>query len=42
MHMLVSRACNPPLSLRPCLADWRNIAAQLAEPRRVRQYQCST
>ena len=40
MHMLLSRACNPNLSLRDGMRDWANIAARLREPPRLRQYQC--
>ncbi len=39
MHMLLSRACNPPLSLHKCIRHWRQIAARLREPPRLRQYQ---
>jgi hypothetical protein len=40
MHMLLSKACNPPLSLRGCMQAWRDIAAKLREPTRKRRYQC--
>ena len=41
MHMLLSKACNPPLSLHKCMHDWRDIADKLREPpRRKRRYQC--
>ena len=40
MHMLLSKACNPPLSLRLCMQDWLDIAAKLREPPRKRLYQC--
>ena len=40
MHMLLSRACNPDLSLRGCMQRWQEIAARLREPPRLRQYQC--
>ena len=36
----VSHATNPPLSLRRCMHDWRDIAAKLREPPRKRRYQC--
>jgi hypothetical protein len=39
MHMLLSKACNPPLSLRRCLQGWHDIAAKLREPTRKRRYQ---
>jgi hypothetical protein len=39
MHALLSRAINPPLSLRQLLPVWRRIAAALREPRRKRSYQ---
>jgi hypothetical protein len=40
MHMLLSRACNPDLSLRKCMRQWQDIAARLREAPRLRQYQC--
>ena len=40
MHMLLSKACNPPLSLRRCMQDWHDIADKLREPPRKRRYQC--
>ena len=40
MHMLLTRACNPPLSLKSCMQRWHEIAARLSEPPRLRQYQC--
>ena len=41
MHMLLSAACNPPLSLRACMHDWFAIASKLREPpRKKRHYQC--
>jgi len=40
MHMLLSRTCNPPLSLHDCMRDWTKIAARLREAPRLRQYQC--
>ena len=41
MHMLLSKACNPPLSLRNCMQSWIDMAAKLREsPRRKRRYQC--
>ena len=40
MHMLLSRACNPQLSLRDCMQRWPELAARLREPPRVRTYQC--
>ena len=40
MHMLLSRACNPELSLRKCMPCWQDIAARLREPPRLRPYQC--
>jgi hypothetical protein len=40
MHMLLSRACNPALSLRECMQRWQDIAARLREPPRLRPYQC--
>ncbi len=40
MRMLLSKACNPPLSLRRCMQGWRDIAAKLREPPRKRRYQC--
>jgi hypothetical protein len=39
MHMLLSRACNPELSLRQCMQRWRDIAERLREPPRLRPYQ---
>jgi hypothetical protein len=39
MQMLVSKACNPPLSLRNCMNNWSPIAAKLREPPRKRVYQ---
>ena len=39
MHMLLSRACNPELSLRQCMQRWQDIAARLREPPRLRPYQ---
>ena len=40
MHMLLSRACNPSLSLRNCMQRWGEIAARLREAPRLRPYQC--
>jgi hypothetical protein len=40
MHMLLRRACNPPLSLYRCMQSWRAIAAKLRESPRKRRYQC--
>ena len=40
MHMLVSRACNPPLSLSECMQNWGEIASRLREAPRLREYQC--
>ena len=40
MHMLLSKACNPSLSLQRCMHEWRDIAAKLREPPRKRRYQC--
>jgi hypothetical protein len=40
MHMLLSKACNPPLSLRRCMDGWNDIAAKLREAPRKRRYQC--
>lgn len=40
MHMLLSRACNPDLSLRKCMQRWQDIAARLREAPRLRPYQC--
>jgi len=40
MHMLLSRACNPPLSLRGCMHEWHRIANRLREAPRLRLYQC--
>jgi hypothetical protein len=40
MHMLLSRACNPPLSLRECMQHWPELAARLREAPRLRPYQC--
>ncbi len=43
MRMLVSRACNPPLSLHNCMQNWHGIATKLREPpRRKRKYQCES
>jgi hypothetical protein len=39
MHLLLSRAVNPPLQLHECLARWNEIAASLREPPRKRVYQ---
>jgi len=39
MHMLLSRACNPPLALRSCIRRWRDIAGRLREAPRLRTYQ---
>jgi hypothetical protein len=40
MHMLLSRACNPTLSLRDCMQRWQELAARLREAPRLRPYQC--
>jgi hypothetical protein len=40
MHMLLSRACNPALSLRECMQRWPALAARLREAPRLRPYQC--
>ena len=40
MHMLLSRACNPALSLRQCMQCWQDIATRLREAPRLRPYQC--
>lgn len=41
MRMLLSAACNPPLSLRNCMTNWFDIASKLREPpRKKRRYQC--
>ena len=40
MHMLLSRTCNPSLSLRNCMTNWAEIASRLREPPRLRKYQC--
>ena len=40
MHMLVSRACNPTVSLAHCLGNWQQIRFRLAEAHRQRVYQC--
>ncbi len=40
MHVLLSRACNPDLSLRQCMQQWHKIAARLREAPRLRPYQC--
>jgi hypothetical protein len=40
MHMLLSRACNPALSLHQCMQHWQEIAARLREAPRLRLYQC--
>lgn len=40
MHTLLSRACNPQLSLRDCMQRWPALAARLREAPRLRQYQC--
>lgn len=40
MHMLLSRACNPSLSLSKCMRTWQTIANRLREPPRLRPYQC--
>jgi hypothetical protein len=40
MHMLLTHACNPQLSLRNCLHRWPALAARLREPSRSRTYQC--
>jgi hypothetical protein len=40
MHMLLTRACNPPLSLRECMRRWPELAAKLREAPRLRPYQC--
>ena len=40
MHMLLSRACNPELSLRDCMRRWPELAARLREAPRLRPYQC--
>lgn len=39
MRMLLSKACNPPLSLSASLKQWRDIAQKLREPPRKRTYQ---
>lgn len=39
MYMLLSRVCNPTLSLRDCMREWDTIAAKLREPPRKRRYQ---
>jgi hypothetical protein len=40
MHMLLRKACNPPLSLHRCMQGWHDIAAKLRESPRKRRYQC--
>ena len=40
MHMLLSRACNPQLSLRDCMQRWPALAVRLRESPRLRPYQC--
>jgi hypothetical protein len=40
MRMLLSRACNPPLTLLASLRQWSELSQRLAEPCRRRRYQC--
>jgi hypothetical protein len=35
MHMLLSRGCNPPLSLGACIRGWRAISDRLREAPRL-------
>jgi hypothetical protein len=39
MHMLLTRACNPPLHLLGCLRNWNELAAKLREGPRLRPCQ---